>query len=91
MDELLFYLLEFVEDLRKEKQAVGIHRAKQKGVKLGRPSKLTLNKVLKAINLKRYNTSEQVANRFGVGRSTLLRHIAKYNSSNNTGKTKKAG
>jgi len=35
------------------------------------------NKVLKAINLKKYNTSEQVANRLGIGRSTLLRHIAK--------------
>ena len=77
MDELLFYLSEFVEDLRKEKQAVGIHRARQKGKRLGRPPKLTVNKVLKAIDLKRFNTSEQVANRLGVGRSTLLRHIAK--------------
>ena len=78
MDELLFYLSEFVEDLRKEKQAVGIHRAKMKGKRLGRPPLLTKNKVLKAINLKRFNTSEQVANRLGVGRSTLLRHISKY-------------
>ena len=78
MDELLFYLSEFVEDLRKEKQAVGIYRAKQQGKRLGRPPLLTTNKVLKAINLKKYNTSEQVANRLGVGRSTLLRHIAKY-------------
>ena len=78
LDELLFYLTEFVEDLRKEKQAVGIHRAKQKGKRLGRPPLLTTNKILKAINLKKYNTSTEVANRLGVGRSTLLRHIAKY-------------
>lgn len=78
MDELLFYILEFVEDLRKEKQAVGIHNAKAKGKRFGRPSKLTVNKVIKAIELKKFNTSEQVANRFGVGRSTLLRHISRY-------------
>ena len=77
MDEMLFYLIEFVEDLRKEKQAVGIHRAKEKGKRLGRPPKLTHNKILKALELKKFNTSSQVANRFGVGRSTLLRHIAK--------------
>jgi len=77
MDELLFYLIEFVEDLRKEKQAVGIYRAKEKGKRLGRPPLLTKNKVIKAIDLKRFNTSEQVANRLGVGKSTLLRHIAK--------------
>ena len=77
MDELLFYLMEFVEDLRKEKQAVGIYRAKEKGKRLGRPSKLNLKKVEKAIYLKQFNTSSQVANRFGVGTSTLLRHIAK--------------
>jgi len=78
MDELLFYLTEFIEDLRKEKQAVGIYRAKMKGKRLGRPPLLTKNKVIKAINLKQFNTSEQVANRFGVGKSTLLRHIASY-------------
>ena len=77
MDELIFYLMEFVEDLRKEKQAIGIYRAKQNGKRLGRPSKLNLKKVEKAIYLKQFNTSSQVANRFGVGTSTLLRHIAK--------------
>ena len=69
--------MEFVEDLRKEKQAVGIYKAKQNGKRLGRPSKLNLKKVEKAIYLKQFNTSQQVANRFGVGTSTLLRHIAK--------------
>ncbi|WP_434248220.1 helix-turn-helix domain-containing protein, partial [Aliarcobacter cryaerophilus] len=44
----------------------------------GRPPKLTAKEVLKAIELKQNNTSQQVANRFGVGRSTLYRHIAKY-------------
>ena len=88
MDELLFYLTEFVEDLRKEKQTIGIHNAKVKGKRFGRPSKLTVNKVIKGIELKKFNTSEQVANRLGVGKSTLLRHIAIYRSTNNEGKGK---
>ena len=33
--------------------------------------------VVQAIKLKQNNTSNQVANKFGVARSTLLRHIAK--------------
>jgi len=91
MDELLFYILEFVEDLRKEKQAVGIYNAKAKGKRFGRPSKLTVNKVIKAIELKKFNTSEQVANRLGVGKSTLLRHIANHTNTSGKTKSKKAG
>ena len=34
------------------------------------------------IELKKHNTSTQVANKFGVGRSTLLRHISKYKAVN---------
>ena len=37
----------------------------------------TQQQVLKAIELKHNQTSGNVASRFGVGRSTLLRHIAK--------------
>ncbi|WP_434282556.1 helix-turn-helix domain-containing protein [Aliarcobacter cryaerophilus] len=44
---------------------------------LGRPPKLTQQQVLKAIELKNNQSSQNVASRFGVGRSTLLRHIAK--------------
>jgi len=90
MDELLFYLSEFIEDLRKEKQAIGIYNAKIKGKKLGRPSKMNIKKVQKAIYLKKFHTSAQVANRFGVGTSTLLRHISRYKVEN-MGKTIKAG
>ena len=35
-------------------------------------------KIEQAIYLKKFGTSQQVANRFGVGKSTLLRHIARY-------------
>ncbi|MDY0122951.1 recombinase family protein [Sulfurimonas sp.] len=78
LDELLFFLSEFIEDIRVEKQAYGISKAKQECRRLGRPPKLSAKEVLKAIELKQTNTSQQVANRFGVGRSTLYRHIAKY-------------
>jgi DNA invertase Pin-like site-specific DNA recombinase len=77
LDELLFFLSEFIEDIRVEKQAYGISKAKDEGRRLGRPPKLTAREVLKAIELKQNNTSQQVANRFRVGRSTLLRHIAR--------------
>ena len=77
LDELLFYILEFIEDIRVEKQAYGIQEAKENGKRFGRPPKLSSDKVIKAIELKKYKTSKQVANQFGVGRSTLLRHIAR--------------
>ena len=50
------------------------------------------NKILGKLKIiqKKYNISTQVANRFGVGRSTLLRHIANYKAVN-VGITKKAG
>jgi len=77
LNELLLYLSEFIEDINYEKQAYGIQEAKDKGKRFGRPPKLTAREVLKAIELKQNNTSQQVANRFRVGRSTLLRHIAR--------------
>ena len=77
LDELLFFLSEFIEDIRVEKQAYGISKVKERSKRLGRPPKLSAKEVLKAIELKQNNTSQQVASRFGVGRSTLYRHIAK--------------
>ena len=74
---MLLYLIEFIDDIKIEKQVYGISKAKANGVRLGRPPKLTKQQVLKAIELKHNQTSQNVANRFGVGRSTLLRHIAK--------------
>ena len=77
LNELLLYLSEFIEDIDYEKQTYAIQEAKDKGKRFGRPPKLTAREVLKAIELKQNNTSQQVANRFRVGRSTLLRHIAR--------------
>jgi len=73
LDELLLYLIEFIEDIKVEKRSIGLLNGKR----VGRPPKLTKQQVVKAIELKHNQSSKQVATRFGVGRSTLLRHIAK--------------
>ena len=73
LDELLICLVEFVEDIKVEKRLLGMLNGKR----VGRPLKLTDKQVVQAIKLKQNNTSNQVANKFGVARSTLLRHIAK--------------
>ena len=65
--------IEFVEDIKVEKRVLGMLNGKR----VGRPLKLTDKQVVQAIKLKQNNTSNQVANKFGVARSTLLRHIAK--------------
>jgi len=73
LDELLLYLIEFVEDIKVEKRIIGL----KNGKRVGRPLKLTENQIFQAIKLKHSQSSKQVANKFGVARSTLLRHIAK--------------
>lgn len=65
--------IEFVEDIKVEKRVLGMLNGKR----VGRPLKLTAKQVVQAIKLKQNNTSNQVANKFGVARSTLLRHTAK--------------
>lgn len=73
LDELLLYLIEFIEDIKVEKRIIGILNGKR----VGRPPKLNQHQVLQAIRLKKQQTSKQVANSMGVGRSTLLRYIAR--------------
>jgi DNA invertase Pin-like site-specific DNA recombinase len=46
LDELLFFLSEFIEDIRVEKQAYGISKAKEESKRLGRPPRLTAKEVL---------------------------------------------
>ena len=65
--------IEFVEDIKVEKRVLGMLNGKR----VGRPLKLTDKQVVQAIKRKQNKTSNQVANKFGVARSTLLRHIAK--------------
>ena len=76
---LLSIVSAFETDLRAERQADGIASALKRGVKFGRASKMDDEKIALAIEMqKRGLTNQQIADEFGVGRSTLLRHISKY-------------
>lgn len=74
--QLAFLIDEFVKDVIRQKQLLGIIRAKAKGKQLGRPRKMNEAKISKAINLREYYTNEKVAKMLRVSKSTLLRNIA---------------
>lgn len=69
--------VEFLEDIKYQRQQMGIIKSKAHGVHCGRSRKLSDIKLLKAIYLKEHGyTNLQVANKFHVSRSTLLRNLA---------------
>lgn len=78
---LLFNMLasiaEFETDLRTERQAEGIAKAKENGVKFGRPAKLTDTK-RKDIYSRRLAgaTIGQLANEFNLGEATIYRALS---------------
>ena len=76
---LLSVIAEFETDLRAERQAEGIKSALARGVKFGAKRKMSEEQVVEAIELQKKGemTNQQIADRFGVGRSTLLRYVAK--------------
>lgn len=74
--QLVKMLDEFVKDVIRQKQIMGIIRAKAKGRHMGRPRKLNKVKLEKAINLRQYHTNQKVAKMLKVSKSTLLRNIA---------------
>ncbi len=76
---LLSVIAEFETDLRAERQAEGIKSAMARGVKFGAKRKMSENQVIEAMELQKIGemTNQQIADRFGVGRSTLLRYVAK--------------
>ena len=79
LQELLSVFPTFLEDIRYQRHILGIIKAKARGVKFGRKRKLTPTKLIKAISLKEQGyTSKDVANRFQVSKSTLLRNIGEY-------------
>ena len=77
---LLSVVAEFETDLRAERQAEGIQAALKRGVKFGATRKMTKQDVIEAIKLQKSGkmTNQQIADKFGVGRSTLLRYVAEY-------------
>jgi len=81
LPEILQSLIEFLNDIKYQRQTLGIVKAKAKGKKLGRKRKLSTNKLIQALDMKQYYTNQQIANKFNVSRSTLLRNLAEYNKS----------
>jgi len=75
---LLSVIAEFETDLRAERQAEGIKSALARGVKFGAKRKMTDEQVAEAMELQKKGemTNQQIADMFGVGRSTLLRYIS---------------
>ncbi len=80
---LLSIVSAFETDLRAERQADGIKSALKRGVKFGRSAKLTHEQVEEIIALqeKAEHTNQQIADMYGVGRSTLLRYVAEFKKS----------
>ena len=77
---ILAVIAEFETDLRKERQAEGIKSALKRGVKFGAKAKMTEEQVAEAIKMQQTGdfTNQQIAEKFEVGRSTLLRYVAKF-------------
>jgi DNA invertase Pin-like site-specific DNA recombinase len=76
MFNMLASIAEFESDLRSERQAEGIAKAKENGVKFGRPPKLT-NDVCHAIYAERMSGSTigQLAKQFNLGEATIYRAL----------------
>ena len=77
---LLSIVSAFETDLRAERQADGIASAKKRGVKFGGTPKLTDDDVKEIVKLQSTTdmTNQQIADKFDVARSTLLRYVAQY-------------
>ena len=77
---LLSIVSEFETDLRAERQAEGIALALERGVKFGAKRKMSDEQVLEAMELQKSGefTNQQISDKFGVGRSTLLRYVSEY-------------
>ncbi len=77
---LLAVIAEFETDLRAERQAEGIKSALARGVKFGAKRKMTDEQVVGVMELQKTGeySNQQIADRFGVGRSTLLRYIGEW-------------
>ena len=77
---LLSIVSAFETDLRAERQADGIMSAKKRGVKFGVVAKLTDEDVQEIIELQTNSalTNQEIADKFNIARSTLLRYVANY-------------
>ncbi len=76
MFNMLASIAEFENDLRTERQAEGIAKAKENGVKFGRPAKLNKH-ICDAIHSRRAEgaTIGQLAKEFELGEATIYRAL----------------
>jgi len=78
---LLFHMLgafaQFETELRRERQLEGIRKAKQKGIRFGRPKALTAAeaKAMRSMRSEETASIGQIARRFAVSRSTVYRAL----------------
>jgi DNA invertase Pin-like site-specific DNA recombinase len=79
MINILATIAEFETNLRAERQSDGIASAKAKGKTWGRKSVgLSEGDIKEAVELQATLTNQEIADRFKVGRSTLLRYIKNF-------------
>lgn len=83
MFNMLASIAEFENDLRTERQAEGIAKAKENGVKFGRPSKLTDAKREEIYSRRMAGaTIGQLAKEFRLGEATIYRALSAVKQSN---------
>lgn len=81
---LLSIVSAFETDLRAERQADGIASAKKRGVKFGTKPVFDDEKVAQAIQMQNEGIiNQEIADSFGIARSTLLKYISHYKKENN--------
>ena len=76
---LLSIVSAFETDLRAERQADGIASAISKGKKWGRvPINFTDEMIQEALSLQDTLTNQEIADKFGIGRSTMLKYFQRF-------------
>lgn len=75
---LLSIVAEFETDLRSERQADGIASALKRGIRFGRKARFDNEKAARALIMQQEGMlNQEIADHFEIGRSTLLRWLAK--------------
>ena len=76
---LLSIVSAFETDLRAERQADGIKSAQKRGVQFGAKNVFDDDRTKEAIELQKTEmTNQEIADKFNIGKSTMLRYISKY-------------
>ena len=82
MFNMLSCIAEFENDLRSERQKEGIAKAKEKGIKFGRRSKLTPELEDRIVKLRLSKSVSDIAKELNLGVATIYRVLAEKNNAN---------